>query len=109
MTQLNQRELRLPPAPRAQTVELLFRTFSDVLAPAEQVRERYFPHLTADNFTRALRELRVPLPVTKLDVSAKARQFIDIRHLAIYIDAQAEQADCELAEKINQPEQEQTQ
>jgi len=106
MSHATQRELRLPPAPRAQTVELLYRTFGDVLAPVEQVRERYFQRLSDDNFTRALRELRIPLPVTRLDPSAKAGRFIDIRHLAIFIDTQAEAADVELAEKINPTEQE---
>lgn len=106
MSQATQRELRLPPAPRAQTVELLYRTFGDPLAPGEQVRTRYFQHLSADNFTRALRELRIPLPVTRLDTSSKADFFIDIRHLAIFIDTQAEAADAELAEKINPTEQE---
>lgn len=107
MSQATQRELRLPPAPRAQTVELLYRTFGDLLAPADQVRTRYFQHLSADNFTRALRELRIPLPVTRTDASAKADCFIDIRHLAIFIDTQAEAADAELAEKLNPAEQEQ--
>lgn len=105
MSQPNQRELRLPPAPRPQTVELLYRTFGDVLAPVDRVRERYFQQLSDDNFTRALRELRIPLPVTRLDPSAKAGRFIDIRHLATFIDIQADAADVELAEKT-QPEQE---
>lgn len=100
MSQGNQRELRLPAAPRAQTVELLYRTFGDVLAPIDQVRARYFRNLTADNFTRALNASRVLLPVTTLDASAKAPKFIDIRHLAIFIDTQAETADDLLAEKI---------
>lgn len=99
MSQANQRELRLAWAPNPQTVELLFRTFGDVLAPLEKVREHYFYKLSDDNFTRALRELRIPLPVTRLDPSAKAGRFIDIRHLAIFIDAQADAADIELAEK----------
>lgn len=106
MSTANQRELRLPPAPRAQTVELLFRVFGDVLAPVDTVRERYFQRLNADNFTRALQELRIPLPVTRLDASAKAGRFIDIRHLAIFIDTQADAADADLAEKIQTAEQE---
>lgn len=106
MSQATQRELRLPPAPRAQTVELLYRTFGDVLAPADQVRTRYFQHLSADNFTRALRELRIPLPVTRPDASSKADFFIDIRHLAIFIDTQADAAADAMAEKINPTEQE---
>lgn len=92
-----QRELRLPPAPRSQTVELLYRTHGDLLVPVDQVRERYFRNLNADNFTRALASGRVALPVTTLDESAKRMRFIDIRHLATLIDAQADAADVELA------------
>lgn len=92
-----QRELRLPPAARPQTVELLYRTFGDVLAPLDQVRHRYFSKLNAENFTRALNSRRVLLPVTTLDPSAKASQFVDIRHLAVLIDQCADQADEGLA------------
>ncbi|QTS88275.1 pyocin activator PrtN family protein [Ectopseudomonas khazarica] len=106
MSQANQRELRLLTAPRAQTVELLFRVFGDLLVPVERLRAQYFDKLNDDNFTRALRELRVPLPVTKLDASAKGTKFVDIRHLAVLIDTQAEAADAELAEKIRPAEQE---
>lgn len=100
MTPPPQRELRLPPAPRAQTVELLYRTLGDLLVPVDQVRERYFRNLNPDNFTRALTSGRVALPVTTLDTSAKRPRFIDIRHLAILIDAQADAADAELAEAV---------
>lgn len=98
MSQNAQRELRLPPAPRGQTVEMLYRTFGDVLAPVEQVRARYFRNLNDDNFTRALNAGRVPLPVTILDTSAKAPKFVDIRHLAIFIDSRAEDADNALSD-----------
>lgn len=98
---MSQRELRLPPVPRQQTVELLYRTFGDVLAPADQVRARYFGRLNDENFTRALNSLRIPLPVTTLDTSGKASKFVDIRHLAIYIDARADLADEQLAGTIN--------
>lgn len=98
-----QRELRLPPAPRGQTVELLYRTFGDVLAPVDQVRARYFRNLNDDNFTRAINAGRVPLPVTSLDTSAKAPKFVDIRHLAIFIDTQADAADTALTDAISPP------
>lgn len=104
---MSQQDLRLPLAPKRETVELLYRTFGDVLAPSEQVRLRYFKHLDPDNFTRALKSLRVPLPVTTLDDSTKAHRFIDIRHLAIHIDARADQADDELDKAINPPQAEQ--
>ncbi|RIA22640.1 pyocin activator protein PrtN [Ectopseudomonas oleovorans] len=106
MSQANQRELRLPAAPRAQTVELLYRTFGDVLVPLEKLRTRYFDQVNDDNFTRALRELRVLLPITKLDPSNRGTKFVDIRHLAVLIDTQADAADAELAEKLNPTEQE---
>lgn len=104
MSQPAQRELRLPPAPRQQTVELLYRTLGDVLVPVEQVRAHYFRNLNDDNFTRALNAGRVPLPVTVLDTSAKAPKFVDIRHLAIFIDARSEAADATLIDTVaNQP------
>lgn len=99
---MSQQELRLPPAPRAQTVELLYRTFGDVLAPADQVRTRYFTNLNPENFTRAMNSGRFSLPVVALDSSAKAPKFIDIRHLAIFIDSQSDAADNALAEQNQQ-------
>ncbi|OPB08173.1 pyocin activator PrtN family protein [Pseudomonas synxantha] len=104
MTAAAQRELRLPPAPRGQTVELLYRTLGDLLVPVDDVRERYFRNLNPDNFTRALASGRVALPITTLDTSAKRPRFIDIRHLAIFIDAQADAADVELANDQTEPE-----
>lgn len=70
------------------------------------MRERYFRNLNPDNFTRALTSGRVALPVTTLDTSAKRPRFIDIRHLAILIDAQADAADAELVSALIQPEEE---
>lgn len=102
MTASVQRELRLPKAPRSQTVELLYRIFGDLLVPFEQVRERYFSNLNQDNFTRALTSGRVALPITTLDTSAKRSRFIDIRHLAIFIDTQADAADEEMANTQSQ-------
>ncbi|PZW65236.1 pyocin activator protein PrtN [Pseudomonas sp. URMO17WK12:I1] len=99
---MSQQELRLPPAPRAQTVELLYRTFGDVLAPADQVRTRYFANLNPENFTRAMNSGRLSLPVVALDSSAKAPKFIDIRHLAIFIDSQSDAADNALAGQSQQ-------
>lgn len=99
---MSQQELRLPPAPRAQTVELLYRTLGDVLVPADQVRIRYFGNLNQDNFTRAVNSGRLGLPVVALDTSAKAPKFIDIRHLAILIDNQADAADNDLAVKMQE-------
>ncbi len=104
MTAATQRELRLPPAPRSQTVELLYRTLGDLLVPVDVVRERYFRKLNPDNFTRALTSGRVALPITTLDPSAKQTRFVDIRHLAIFIDAQADAADEELTNNQAEPD-----
>ncbi|MFL9672791.1 pyocin activator PrtN family protein [Pseudomonas marginalis] len=104
MTASVQHELRLPIAPRSQTVDLLYRTLGDLLVPVEQVRERYFSNLNQDNFTRALTSGRVALPITTLDTSAKRPRFIDIRHLAIFIDTQADAADEELTKTQPQPD-----
>lgn len=95
-----QQELRLRPAPRPGTVELLYRTLGDVLVPLDQVRARYFRNLNEDNFARAISAGRVPLPVTTVDSSAKAMRFIDIRHLAVLIDQAADAADAALDETI---------
>ncbi len=92
-----QPQLRLPYQPRANTVELLYRTFGDVLVPADRVRATYFRNLNEDNFKRAIADGRLPLPVTTLDSSAKAPKFIDLRHLATFIDSRADAADFELA------------
>ncbi|HCK4736129.1 TPA: pyocin activator PrtN family protein [Pseudomonas aeruginosa] len=86
----NQPELRLTPAPRPETVELLYRTFGDVLIPLEQLRTRYFRNLNEDSFSLAIKAKRIALP---LDPSRKAPLFVDVRHLAALIDSRAWQAD----------------
>ncbi|SDF46232.1 Pyocin activator protein PrtN [Pseudomonas seleniipraecipitans] len=70
-----------------QTLELLFRTHGDVLVPIDRVRAVYFRHLSPDNFIRAIASGRLNLPVTTLDSSAKAPKFIELHHLATYIDS----------------------
>ncbi|OVZ28241.1 transcriptional regulator [Pseudomonas aeruginosa] len=87
----NQPELRLTPAPRPETVELLYRTFGDVLIPLEHLRIRYFHNLNEDSFSRSIKERRIPLPITTLDPSPK--RLCDVRHLAAWIDSRAWQAD----------------
>ncbi|MDH2435641.1 pyocin activator PrtN family protein [Pokkaliibacter sp. MBI-7] len=89
----DQPTLRLPLAPRADTVELLFRSLGDVLVSAEVIRERYFRNLNASTFREAISKGQIPLPVTTLYDSRKAPMFIDIRHFAAFIDAQAYAAD----------------
>ncbi|MCG6541723.1 pyocin activator PrtN family protein [Pseudomonas sp. KSR10] len=98
-----QPRLRLPSQPRQATVELLYRTFGDVLVPVDRIRTTYFRNLNEENFTRALSSGRLQLPITTLDSSAKAPKFIDVRHLAIFIDTRADASDDDLAQ-INEPE-----
>lgn len=95
-----QASLPLMPAPRPETVELLYRTFGDVLVPLDQVRSKYFRNLNPENFGRALDPTRIRLPVITLDPSRKGLEFIDIRHLAAYIDARGSQADSDLAKAL---------
>lgn len=80
-----------PPLP-LQTLELLFRTHGDVLVPIDRVRTVYFRHLSPDNFIRAIASGRLNLPITTLDSSAKAPKFIELHHLAAYIDSRASTA-----------------
>ena len=77
-----------------QTLEPLFRTHGDVLVPIDRVRTVYFRHLSADNFIRAIATGRLNLPITTLDSSAKAPKFIELHHLAAYIDSCAKAADA---------------
>ena len=80
------------PIPRQETVELVYRIFGDVLVPLEQVRERWFRNLNKENFSKALACGRIALPVTTLDDSPKAMQFVALDHLAAYVDQRANQA-----------------
>ncbi len=68
------------PIPRQETVELVYRIFGDVLVPLEQVRERWFRNLNKENFSKALACGRIALPVTTLDDSHKAMQFVALDH-----------------------------
>ena len=98
----NQAPLRLLPEPDRQTIELLFRTFSDVLIPLEQVREQYFRNLNAESFVKEIDSGRIQLPITTLDPSRKAPKYTHIRHLASLIDVRAYQADeCMAKQKTN--------
>ena len=93
--------LPLVPAPRPETVELLYRTFGDVLVPLDQVRSKYFRNLNPESFGRALEPTRIRLPVTTLDPSRKGLEFVALRHLAAYIDARAYQADEGLVRELS--------
>lgn len=95
-----QASLPLMPAPRPETVELLYRTFGDVLVPLEAVRTKYFRNLTQESLLKALGPERIRLPITTMDPSNKGVKFVDLRHLAAYIDARGSQADSDLAKAL---------
>ncbi|MFP3443837.1 transcriptional regulator [Pseudomonas putida] len=103
MSNTNQIALRLPHAPDATTVELLYRTFGDVLIPLDKVRVQYFRNLNEDTFAEQLKVGRICLPITTLDNSQKALKFAHIRHVAALIDSRAYLAD---EKQARQPEQE---
>lgn len=93
MKDANQNPLRLMPAPDPATVELLYRTFGDVLIPLEKLREQYFRNLNEQTFAIEITNGRIQLPVTTLHASRKAPKYVHIRHAAALIDIQAYRAD----------------
>ena len=97
MTNANQSPLRLVPAPDADTVELLYRNFGDVLIPLDKLRVQYFRHLNEQSFSAEILNGRIQLPVTMLHSSRKEPKFAHIRHVAALIDIRAYKADEELA------------
>lgn len=99
MKDIGQNHLRLMPAPESATVELLYRTFGDVLIPLEKLRVQYFRNLNEQTFASDLDNGRIPLPVTTLKDSRKSFKYIHIRHLASWIDIRAYMADEEQAKK----------
>ena len=92
----DQQPLRLLPAPDPATIELLYRTFGDVLIPVEKLRERYFRNLNEGSFADAITTGRIQLPVTTLVNSRKAPKFAHIKHVAALIDICAYKADEEM-------------
>lgn len=96
----HQQPLRLLPAPKASTVDMLFRMFGTVLIPLEAVRTELFRNLNADRFGRVVATPRLPLPVTTLEDSTKAQRFIEIHHLAAHIEQRAGQADDSLSKAL---------
>jgi hypothetical protein len=97
MTNANQAPLRLQPAPDTATVELLYRTFGDVLIPLEKLRVQYFRNLNEQSFAAELSSGRIQLPITTLDSSRKAPKYAHIRHIAALIDIRAYKADEAMA------------
>ena len=97
MKDTQQSPLRLMPAPDPATVELLYRSFGDVLIPLDKLRVQYFRHLNEQSFAAEIVSGRIQLPVVTLDSSRKAPKFAHIRHVAALIDIRAYKADEELA------------
>ncbi|MEK8080732.1 pyocin activator PrtN family protein [Pseudomonas sp. XK-1] len=96
MTSANQTPLRLLQAPEAATIELLYRTFGDVLVPLERLRVQYFRNLNEQSFVAEINSGRIQLPITTLDSSRKAPKYAHIRHVAALIDIRAYKADEEM-------------
>ncbi|NBB09566.1 pyocin activator PrtN family protein [Pseudomonas sp. SLFW] len=103
MTHATQSPLRLMTAPDAVTVELLYRTFGDLLIPLDQLRARYFRNLNERSFQSEIESGRIQLPVTTLDSSRKAPKFVYIRHVAALIEASAYKADEAMARTQDTP------
>lgn len=95
-----QPNLRLLPCPRPFILERLFAQFGDVLIPLEAVRERYFRNLNVETFASVAGSDRLPLPITTLETGRKAMKYIEIHHLAAYIETRAWQADETLATRL---------
>ncbi|MCK8655424.1 pyocin activator PrtN family protein [Pseudomonas umsongensis] len=103
MSNNNQPTLRLQPAPDASTVELLYRTFGDVLIPLEKLRVQYFRNLNEQSFVTEINSGRIQLPITTLDTSRKAPKYAHIRHVASLIDIRAYKADSEMPRQQDEP------
>ncbi|WP_350649020.1 pyocin activator PrtN family protein [Pseudomonas sp. HY13-MNA-CIBAN-0226] len=103
MHNTSQTPLRLQPAPESATVELLYRTFGDVLIPLEKVREQYFRNLNEQSFVAEINSGRIQLPITTLDTSRKAPKYAHIRHIASLIDIRAYKADEEMLRPQDEP------
>ena len=101
----HQHQLRLLAAPRPMTVELLFRMFGSVVIPVEEVRTKLFRNLNAEQFRRTLATERLPVPATTLDDSRKAPLFIEIHHLAAFVEHRAALADSELSKLLSNTDQ----
>ena len=93
MKDVNQPPLRLMPAPETATIELLYRTFGDVLIPLEKLRVQYFRNLNEQSFAAEINSGRIQLPITTLDNSRKAPKYAHIKHVAALIDIRAYRAD----------------
>ena len=108
MSNANQNPLRLMPAPDPATIELLYRTFGDVLIPLDKLRVQYFRNLNEQSFVAEISSGRIQLPITTLYGSRKAPKYAHIRHVAALIDIRAYRADEDQAKlQTETPEQNQ--
>ena len=108
MSNANQNPLRLMPAPDPATIELLYRTFGDVLIPLDKLRVQYFRNLNEQSFVAEISSGRIQLPITTLYGSRKAPKYAHIRHVAALIDIRAYRADEDQAKLHTEtPEQDQ--
>ncbi|MDG9925464.1 MULTISPECIES: pyocin activator PrtN family protein [unclassified Pseudomonas] len=103
-----QKALRLQPAPRATTIELLFRQFGSVLIPVEAARATFFRYLSEETFKPVPGTDRLPIPVTTLEDGNRAIRYFEIHHLAAHIEHRAGMADAKLEKALTQPEPEAT-
>ncbi|MNI64304.1 Pyocin activator protein PrtN [compost metagenome] len=103
MKDISQSPLRLMPAPDTATIELLYRTFGDVLIPLDRLRERYFRNLNEQSFAAEINSGRIQLPITTLDTSRKAPKYAHIRHVASLIDIRAYKADEDMQRQQDEP------
>ncbi|BAP44738.1 transcriptional regulator PrtN [Pseudomonas sp. StFLB209] len=97
-------QLRLLPAPDAATLDMLYRTFNDVLVPLEKVRTQYFRNLNEQSFLAELNSGRIQLPILTLDTSRKAIKYVHLRHVAALIDICAYRADENLSALTSAPD-----
>lgn len=96
-----QLQLHLAPQAKASTVTLLYQIFGEVLIPLEDVRSRYFRNLNSERFGQIIGTERLPIPVTTLDDSRKAMQYVEIHHLAAHIEQCTQQAVEDLGKRLN--------
>ncbi|WP_166359306.1 pyocin activator PrtN family protein [Pseudomonas akapageensis] len=75
------------------TLDQLRRQFATPCPTLTAVREQYFPHIRTDRYLQnEIRAGRIPLKLTKLHGSARAKPVVYLHDLAAYLDAQAQQA-----------------
>jgi hypothetical protein len=69
------------------TLKGLESQFNALLLPIEVVRANFFPHLSADTFSRRARANELGFPTIRADRSQKSAMFVHIEDLAKYLDS----------------------